>query len=221
MKAIAFNGSPRKDRNTAKMLRRLLLGAEEAGATTELVNLADFKYSGCTSCFACKLKNSKSYGHCALRDELTPLLEKALSAQVLVLGSPIYYAAETAAMRAFMERLFFPYMIYAAKPPFSLYPGRISSALVYTMGVYEHELEAIGYSKNFSRTQAMMQRIFGPCDLLLSTNAYQFDDYSKYVCPRFDPEAKKKHHEEHFPQDLAAAFNLGKKLVQHAFEATE
>jgi multimeric flavodoxin WrbA len=39
MKAIAFNGSPRKRWNTAQMLEKVLEGAAEAGASTELVHL--------------------------------------------------------------------------------------------------------------------------------------------------------------------------------------
>ena len=75
--AMFFNASPRKGWNTHKMLEAAKAGAEEAGATTELVNLYDFKFPGCKSCFACKLKNAKTNGVCAIRDELRPILERA------------------------------------------------------------------------------------------------------------------------------------------------
>ena len=51
--AMFFNASPRKGWNTHKMLDAAKAGAEEAGATTELVNLYDIKFPGCKSCFAC------------------------------------------------------------------------------------------------------------------------------------------------------------------------
>ena len=93
--AMFFNASPRKGWNTAKMLESAKSGAEEAGAATELVNLYDFKFPGCKSCFACKLKNAKTNGVCALRDELRPILERARQADILVLGSPIYFSYPT------------------------------------------------------------------------------------------------------------------------------
>ena len=54
MKVIAVNGSPRKEWNTAAMLEKALAGAADQGAETELIHLYDLKYTGCTSCFACK-----------------------------------------------------------------------------------------------------------------------------------------------------------------------
>ena len=77
MKAMFFNGSPRKNWNTAKMLEAAAEGAREAGAETEAVNLYDFPFAGCKSCFACKIKNARTNGVCALRDNLRPILERA------------------------------------------------------------------------------------------------------------------------------------------------
>ena len=57
-KAFFINGSPRKNGNTAQLLKRAMDGAREAGAEVELVNLYDrsMNYKGCMSCFACKAK---------------------------------------------------------------------------------------------------------------------------------------------------------------------
>ena len=41
VKAMFFNGSPRKNGNTAQLLKRAMDGASEAGAEVELVNLYD------------------------------------------------------------------------------------------------------------------------------------------------------------------------------------
>ena len=112
MKIIAFNGSPRKEWNTATLLKKALEGAASQGAGTELIHLYDLDYKGCTSCFACKLKDGKSYGKCAVRDELTPVLEKIPDVDALILGSPIYAGAATGEMRSFLERLNFPYLVY-------------------------------------------------------------------------------------------------------------
>ena len=91
MKAIAINGSPRKGWNTATLLRKALAGAKKNGAKTELVHLYDLDYKGCISCFACKKIGGKSYGRCAVKDELTPVLQRAAEADVLILGSPLYF----------------------------------------------------------------------------------------------------------------------------------
>jgi multimeric flavodoxin WrbA len=77
MKIIAFNGSPRKNWNTAMLLQKALEGAASEGAQTELIHLYDLNYKGCISCFACKTREGKSYGRCAVKDELTPVLKKA------------------------------------------------------------------------------------------------------------------------------------------------
>ena len=71
MKVLAINGSPRTKWNTAALLNNALEGAASQGAETELVHLYRLNYKGCVSCFSCKLKGGKSYGRCAVKDELT------------------------------------------------------------------------------------------------------------------------------------------------------
>ena len=105
MKAIFINGSPRKSNNTAEILQSAMKGAQSAGAETELVHLYDLQFKGCMSCFACKLKNAKTNGVCAIKDELRPVLEKCKEADIIVIGSPIYYSSVTGLTRCFMERI--------------------------------------------------------------------------------------------------------------------
>ncbi|HEX9082054.1 MAG TPA: flavodoxin family protein, partial [Holophagaceae bacterium] len=95
MKAIAINGSPRKKWNTATLLEKALAGAKSKGARTELVHLYELDYKGCISCFACKKIGGRGYGRCAVKDELTPILKAAAEADVLFLGSPVYFSTET------------------------------------------------------------------------------------------------------------------------------
>ena len=84
MKAIGVNGSPRKKWNTATLLEKALKGAGSQGAKTELFHLYDLNYKGCISCFACKKKPGKSYGKCAVKDGLMPVLEKVNEADVII-----------------------------------------------------------------------------------------------------------------------------------------
>ena len=87
MKVIAVNGSPRRGWNTATMLGSALEGAASRGADTELVHLYDLDFRGCTSCFACKMKDGRSRARCAMRDGLTPVLDSIATADGLILGS--------------------------------------------------------------------------------------------------------------------------------------
>ena len=220
MKAIAINGSPRKRWNTATLLKKALAGAEAEGAGTELVHLYDKSYSGCRSCFACKKIGGKSYGRCAVKDELTPVLAKVAEADVLILGSPIYFHTESGEMRSFLERLLFPYLTYT--PGYgSVFPGKLQTGLVYTMNVKEQDIPAYRQDVSVSATQGVMTRIFGNCRFMLSTDTLQFPDYSKYLSTVFDPEAKAKRREEVFPQDCEKAFTLGAGLALTAKDQSQ
>ena len=212
MKAIAFNASPRKDGNTATLLRNALEGAAAAGAQTEMVHLYDYSFKGCISCFSCKLLGGKSYGRCAVDDALTPLLEQVTEADVLLLGSPVYLGTETGVCRAFMERLIYPYHVYAKAPP-TLFPRRIPTALFYTAGRPATDYEKLGYDTLFERGRYFMNRVIGPCEVFIYDNARLFVDSSKYFCPGLDAVKKQLHHEEIFPRECARAFELGKTLA--------
>lgn len=212
MNVLAFNGSPRKNKNTAGLLIKALEGAASKGAATELVHLYEHDYRGCISCFSCKLPGGKSYGRCAMKDGLTPLLEKAHNADVLILGSPFYFSTETGMMRAFMERLWFQYFTYSSKIG-SLFPRKIKGALVYTMNVAEKDMAAYGKDKVIERAQLYTEKVFGSCEVFLCTDTKQFDDYSKYEVDYFDPAHKEQRHVEIFPQDLERAFAFGAQLV--------
>ncbi len=215
MQAIAINGSPRKKWNTATLLQKALDGAASAGARTELVHLYDHQYTGCISCFACKKIGGKSYGHCAVRDGLAPILKRVATADVLILGSPLYFYTESGQMRSFLERLLFPYLTYT--PGFrSIFPGKLATGLIYTMNVPEPHLADYGQDRSTAATQGVMTRIFGNCAMLLSTDTLQFKDYSKYVSTCWDPAAKAKRRKEVFPQDCRKAFEMGAGLAARA-----
>jgi len=220
MKVIAINGSPRKKWNTATLLEKALEGAASEGAETEIIHLYDLDFKGCTSCFACKLKDGKSYGKCALKDELTPVLERLKDADAVLLGSPIYLGNSTGEMRSFMERYIFPFLVYSANPV-SLYPKNISIGYIYTMGAKEEHFDFFGLNKVIELNEGIATRIFGYSESLCSTDTYQFDDYSKYVADIVDPEEKAKRRKEVFPKDCEKAFEMGARFVkrQKAAEA--
>ncbi len=213
MKAIGVNGSPRKKWNTAALLEKALEGAASEGAKTKLIRLYDLDFKGCISCFACKTKNGKSYGKCAVKDELTEVLEEVNGADVIILGSPIYFASVTGEMRSFMERLFFPLLTYT-DPPGSLFSGKIRTAFIYTLGATEEMARERGFDKPIAANEVVMKMIFGVSETLCSYDTYQFEDYSKVYAPRFDAAKKAKVREEVFPVDCEKAFRMGARLVR-------
>ncbi|WBF66690.1 flavodoxin family protein [Desulfovibrio subterraneus] len=214
MNVIALNGSPRKKNwNTISLLEHALAGAASQGAETELVHLYDLKFSGCISCFACKKLDRKKRCVCAVKDDLTPVLERIASADALILGSPIYYGTETAAMRACFERLCFPYNPYAVDWKCEF--GRvIPTALLYTMNISEEMIDSFGYRSHFSLMERTMAMHFGTCEVMLCTDTLQYSDYSKYESAKFDGVAKGKRHEEVFPQDCQRAYELGSRMAR-------
>jgi len=210
MKVLAINGSPRKKWNTATLLQSALDGAASHGAKTELIHLYDLTYTGCTSCFACKLKGGKSYGKCAMQDGLTSVLETIQDADALILGSPIYFGTVTGMMRCFMERLMFPYLTYT-RPPASLFPKKITTAFIYTMNVSEQQMKDI-YAAHIGANENVLKMMFGQAETLSSNETLQFEDYDKVVFSYFDPVERKQRRRAVFPQDCRRAFELGARL---------
>lgn len=215
MKVIAINGSPRKNKNTAILLNKALEGAASQGTETELIHLYDINYKGCVSCFACKMKNSKSYGKCALNDDLSSILEKAANADAIIFGSPIYFGSVTGAMRSFLERFMFQYLVYDTDYS-SLFGKKVSTGFIYTMNVTDERMKDLGYEQGFKSSEMTMKRLFGSSESLISNDTYQFDDYSKYVVTVFDEKKKAKVREEQFPKDCQNAFDMGIRFVKQS-----
>jgi multimeric flavodoxin WrbA len=212
MRAIGVNGSPRKKWNTATLLEKALQGAASQGAETEIFHLYDLNYKGCISCFACKTKGGKSYGRCAVNDDLTPVLRKVDEVDVIILASPIYFATVTGEMRSFMERLLFPYMTYT-DPPASLFSKKIRTGFIYTLGASEEMAKVRGFDVQIAANTMPLKMIFGNSEPLCSYDTYQFEDYSKIYAPRFDREKKARTRSEVFPVDCQRAFEMGSRLA--------
>jgi multimeric flavodoxin WrbA len=213
MKLIAVCGSARKQGNTAKMLRQVIEGAKSAGAETEFVDLFDLNYKDCISCYACKLKNSKSFGHCMVNDELKPLLERIEQSDAIVLGSPIYYANLSGQMRSFTDRLLFQYLDYGGTGT-GPKPKNFKTALIATMNVNDEIYIKRGFKDTLVSLSEMIGHTLGSCELLTLTDTALFDDYSKYVYLMPDKEEKSNRVEKISAEDLQKAFDLGVRLIK-------
>jgi len=95
----------------------------------------------------------------------------------------------------------------------SLFPGKIRTALIFTMNAREDLIKTIGYDKQFAGTKMALKTIFGECEVLLSTDTLQYNDYDKYEHEIFDKQEKIKRHEEVFPLDCERAFELGRRMA--------
>jgi multimeric flavodoxin WrbA len=103
MRVVAFNGSSRKDGNTALLVRHVFAELQAEGIETELVQLAHKHFAGCTACLKCAetLDNRCS----GLKDDgLNECVEKMLAADGIIIASPTYFANCTATTQALMER---------------------------------------------------------------------------------------------------------------------
>lgn len=218
MKAIAVNGSPRKKWNTAQMCQAALEGAAGQGMETELINLYDYEFTGCRSCFACKIKNSKTNGVCAIRDSIRPVIERIQDADVLIVGSPVYFGYPTGQVRNLVERLLFPLDTYLFEDGVRLkVPHKpVQTAMIYTMNCSEELSHQIGYDKLLGFTGEEMGRLYGYNEILYSCETLQFADYSRYDMNLFSEEQRKERHEKQFPIDLQSARDLGERLARKA-----
>lgn len=213
MKLIAVCGSARKQGNTAKMLYQVIEGAKSAGAETEYVNLFDLQYTDCISCYACKLKGSKSFAHCTLNDGLKPLLMCIEKSEALVLGSPVYYGNLSGQMRSFTDRLLFQYLDYGGtgKGP---KPKNFKTALIATMNMESDDSIKRGVNDSLVWFSGVIGHTLGSCELLTLNNTIMFNDYSKYVYQMTDIEEKSSRVEKISAEDLRKAFDLGVRLVK-------
>ncbi len=208
-KIIIIDGGPRKNMNTAKLLQSFAEGAKSADSDIEVktIRLYDLDFKGCMSCMACKLK-SKASNICRFKDALTPILEEIAQADGLVLGSPIYFGEVTGLMRAFLERLAFPWLSYN---DYSLTaPKRMPVVLVETMnGMPERN-----NSNHFGSMEWCITSALGEPERIIAYNTTQVAKYDNYELGGFSEEAKHAWRDAHWEEDLQKAFEAGKRMAE-------
>ena len=99
MDVLVFLGSPRKKGNSEILTEAVLEGVREAGGSPEIIRLCDLKISPCISCGGCN-KTSK----CVVEDDMTPLYDKIITIDKIIVASPIYFYGITAQTKAFIDR---------------------------------------------------------------------------------------------------------------------
>ncbi|MGD6852809.1 MAG: flavodoxin family protein [Candidatus Bathyarchaeia archaeon] len=102
MKVVAFNGSPRKDGNTAILIRRVLKQLEDEDIETEFIQLGGQLIHGCIACGTCrKLKNKECK---IVNDNVNLYIAKMAEVDGIILGSPTYFSMMTPELKALIDR---------------------------------------------------------------------------------------------------------------------
>ena len=102
MKVIAFNGSARKDGNTAILVNTVFKELKKAGIETEMVQLSGKKIRGCIACGKCYENKNK---RCVVtNDILNECIEKMMEADGIILASPTYFTDVSSEMKALIDR---------------------------------------------------------------------------------------------------------------------
>ena len=169
-KMIVINASPRKNKNTATLLKEVQRGAEAAGA--------------------------------------------------LVIGTPIYWSYPTGMFRNLIERLLFPMLRYdwdeKTNSVARYLDKKMPTALVYTMNNTPERYKMVHYDTILAPDQQYLEQFFGSCEVLNAFNTWQFPDYDKYDSGAIDVEMKKWYRENQWPKDMAAAFDMGQRMIGKA-----
>ena len=102
MKVLAFNGSGRKNGNTALLIRRVLGVLDTEGIETELIQLAGEHIRGCNACRTCfSSKNNR----CVIEDDnVNAYIQKMVEADGIILGSPVYFSMMSPELKALIDR---------------------------------------------------------------------------------------------------------------------
>ena len=149
MKVIGFNGSPRKEGNTAWVINRILEGAKEQGAYTESWHFGDLDIKPCKGCLGCVQS-----GRCVINDDMQKLYCELKKADALVLGSPVYMGQMSAQAKIFTDRLF-AHITPRFSPRFKEENAGKKLILVFTQGNPDPDM----FKVYFDYTKSMFQML--------------------------------------------------------------
>ncbi len=103
MKAVLFNGSPRKEGNTAQALKIVEEVLTSNGIETETVRIGGTGLRGCIACYKCKEKADRKC-HGIKDDGLNEFIARMIEADAVVIASPTYFGNVSAEVKALIDR---------------------------------------------------------------------------------------------------------------------
>lgn len=96
---LIISTSPRRGGNSDVLADEFARGAQAAGNHVEKVALCDQTVGFCKGCLACQ-----STGRCVIHDDANAIVEKMLTADVIVFATPIYYYEMCGQMKTMLDR---------------------------------------------------------------------------------------------------------------------
>jgi multimeric flavodoxin WrbA len=99
MKVMGIMGSPRIKGNTDLLLDEALKGAQSLGAEVEKIVVDKLKIAPCREYYGC-LRD----GNCVIRDDMDDIYPKLLSADTIIVASPIFFYGLTGQLKALIDR---------------------------------------------------------------------------------------------------------------------
>lgn len=102
MEVLVINGSPRKERmHTGTMVSHFAEGMKDKGAIVNFVYPKDLKIGDCRGCFNCW---TNTPGKCIQKDDMSEVLDKMATADIIVLATPIYVDGMTGLLKTLIDR---------------------------------------------------------------------------------------------------------------------
>ncbi len=98
MKVLGIIGAARKNGTVSSLTKKVLEGTQENGNLTELINLYDYDIQHCKGCWSCHT------GKCTIDDDFEKVFIKIKEADIIILGSPVYWANISGIMKTFFDR---------------------------------------------------------------------------------------------------------------------
>lgn len=105
MRVVAFNGSPRKEGNTFQALKMVTDELVKEGIDVEIIHVGNQMIKGCLACGACRRNKDEK---CVITgDSVNEWIQKMITADGILLGTPVYFSGIAGTMKAFLDRAFY------------------------------------------------------------------------------------------------------------------
>lgn len=102
---LILSSSPRRGGNSDTLCDEFMRGALENGHHVEKIFLRDKTIHPCLGCSVC----SQYKKPCPQKDDAAEIIDKMLAADVIVMGTPVYFYAMSAQMKTMIDRCCGPY----------------------------------------------------------------------------------------------------------------
>jgi len=186
LKVLGIMGSPRLKGNTDRLLDEALRGAKNQQAEVEKLVVDKMKITPCREYYGC-LKD----GNCVIRDDMDIIIPRLLEADGIIVASPMFFYGVTAQLKALIDRC---QALWVRRSVLKTLPESRKKGVFIGVGA------------------TMGKQLF---DGSILTIKYFFQAFgAEYVDELLVRGVDKKGEIKEHPDMLAAAFELGERLVQ-------